>query len=235
MHGKAEGIIRKYSGGVTFDISGSSTASNIKSGMLVTFARSYEYDSVGRTIRATALDNRIGCACLLEIMRSIVQTWNKDIRIVFAFTAGEEKNNSILDRIALKYRAGFGIVVDAAYAVPVPFDVENMVIPKLGNGCAVQYIGNGFIVRKSILETIKKEALIRKIPFQLEIPSPDIGRTNFPKLHRAGIPGCVLNIPVRYQHCQISEADMNDVDSASCMIKMVIELFEKNKGINFFN
>lgn len=199
----------------------------IFSGDLISFARSFALDR--NIVEATALDDRIGCACLISLLDLIKRGNTKDLEIVFTFTTDEETDGAILDEIASLYDVDFGIIVDAAYAKPVSFDTEGMQIPELGKGCAVQYIGNNFVIDKDIIKKIEDCAIKQNISFQREIPIPNLGRTNFSKFQRTSKPGCVINIPVCSQHKQISKADIRDLESAQNLILSVLDMFDSDK------
>jgi putative aminopeptidase FrvX len=195
---------------------------SIKVGDLISFRRMFEVN--GNEIRATALDNRIGCAVLVEVLQKIIiqESLLKMVTVVFVFSALEEKDSSNLDRIANFYNPFFGIVVDAAYAQPVDFDDTGMNIPKIGKGCAIQSQGKDFIVSSEVLKMLERIAVSNNISFQKETPSPLIGRTNFPKLHISGVRGGVINIPVAYQHREYSVANLKDIISAVVFIEAVL-------------
>jgi len=197
---------------------------NINVGDIVSFSRSFKIKN--NLIEATALDNRIGCACLIYLMKKIIKKNINDLELIFTFTAGEERDSSILDKIATKYDVNFGIIVDAAYAEPVSFETNNMSIPKLGKGCALQYLGKNFVVDKNIISKIEQLAKKENILIQKEIPIPNLGRTNFSKFQQTGILGCVINIPVRDQHEQISKTNVDDFYSAAKLILSIVKTFK---------
>ncbi len=222
-----KGKIIQDTSDIIFETENPKLQEKINSGDIISFSRYFSTDQ--KTIKATALDNRIGCACLIYLIDNLKNNIEDDLKIIFTFTSGEEKDKSILDKIATEHDVDFGIIVDAAYAKPVSFGTDNMSIPELGKGCAIQYIGLNFIVNKNIINTIEKCASREKISFQKEIPLPNLGRTNFSKFQQTGKTGCVINIPVKNQHEQISEASIKDFDSASNLIMLVIEMFRNGK------
>jgi endoglucanase len=216
-----EGKIFQDANDIIFKPKDEKNRNKIEEGDIISFNRCFFYNR--SNIEATALDNRIGCICLIELIKKISP---KDLEIIFTFTSGEETDSSNLGDIALKYNVDFGIIVDAAYAKPVSFGADNMSIPELGKGCAVQYIGKNFIINKTIVDKVEKRAKKDKISFQREIPLPNLGRTNFSKLQEKGITGCIINIPVKNQHEQISEANIYDLESANKLILSVIKMLE---------
>lgn len=96
---------------------------------LVSFKRTFQIQP-NNEIEATALDNRVGCAILLELLENIIPPENATF--VYVFSVQEEINNSNLNEIILHYGIDYGIVVESAYALPVHFDTKGMIIPELG-------------------------------------------------------------------------------------------------------
>lgn len=195
---------------------------NVKTGDLVSFKRSFNYRGV--EIGATALDNRVGCSVVIELMKKIKVP--ADLTIVTVFSVQEEKDSATLNTIAMDYRIDFGLIIDAAYANPVDFDSKDMNIPELGKGCAIQYLGKDFIVEHRTIRKIEKLASSNSIPIQKEIPSPDLGRTNFPMIQKGGVLCGVVNIPVRYQHREISETNIEDALSAIDLLSLIVKNFQ---------
>lgn len=218
------GLILQDTSDIVFEPHDKKSHDQIKTGDLISFARTFSCKN--NCIKATSLDNRIGCACLIDLMEKIKNNDDyKNLQIFFTFTAGEERDKSILDKIAIENNIDFGVIIDAAYAKPVNFGTDNMSIPETGKGCAIQYLGANFVVNKEIISLVEKIAFKEGIFFQKEIPLPELGRTNFSKLQQAGKPGCVINIPVKNQHEQFSEADIADFYSARNLILSIIKSF----------
>ena len=196
-----------------------SEASNIFAGELISFERCFKIEN--DIITAVALDNRVGCAAIIELMRDIEIP--KDLSIITVFSTEEEKDCSTVGIIADKYKPDFGIIVDAAYAKPIDIDTNKTSIPELGNGCAIQYLGKNFIVSRSITQKFEELATKNNIKYQPEIPFPDMGRTNFPQLEKVGVKTGVINIPVRYQHTSQSQFSIFDAMEAMKLLQAMID------------
>lgn len=176
----------------------------------------------GDMVRATALDNRVGCTALIEIMREIIKS-EMDVSVTFVFSAGEETNSSKWDDFP---RDVYPIVMDAAYAEPIRFndEVGKISIPILGKGCAIQHFGTDFVVNENERKFLYDLAYINNIPVQSEIPPKNLGRTNFSKISKiSGGKGVVVNIPVRDQHSNISTVNVNDLKSAVDLVLALLK------------
>jgi putative aminopeptidase FrvX len=178
-------------------------------------------------VKATSLDNRVGCFLATEIMKKIKNKLPNDLSVKFVFSAGEESGKFLLNKVIKKNNSSV-IIIDAAYAEPVKFtnaggDVK---IPKIGNGCAIQTRGKNFVIKKDIIKKIEKLAFNNKIKFQKEIPPPNQGQTNLSGLKIKNKQNClVINVPVKNQHEKTSECDIKDIQSALDLVSMIVKNF----------
>lgn len=195
---------------------------NIEPGDIVAFERSFLKN--GDEIRASALDNRIGCSVLVETLTMAVKNGSTK-RLVFMFSRKEETDESSFEDIINFYPGAFAVVVDAAYAQPIEFDTNSpdASIPALGEGCAVQTKGKSFIVSEDDILKIKNIAKENNIKIQEERAPLGFGKTNLAKLQKQGIKrGIVINIPVRDQHHQIATTNLYDANEAVRLISEIV-------------
>lgn len=195
----------------------------VVAGDVVAFERAFLKNE--NEIKASALDNRIGCSVLVELLADAVKKKNKN-RLIFVFSTKEEVDQSYFKEIIVSSEDAFAIIVDAAYAQPVEFDVNlpDVSIPILGNGCAVQTKGKGFIVLESDIENIKKIAEDNGIKIQEERAPDGFGKTNLAKMLKQGIKsGVVINVPVRDQHHQLATTNIFDAVEAVKLISKMLD------------
>ncbi len=196
---------------------------SIEAGDIVAFKRSFINN--GGEIRASALDNRIGCSVLIEILTIAVKNGSKN-RLVFVFSRKEEMDGSSFGDIISLYKNSSAVIVDAAYAQPVEFEtnVSDVSIPILGAGCAIQTKGLGFTVLETDITEMKKIAKENDIKIQEERAPDGFGKTNLAKWQMQGIKrGVVINIPVRDQHHQIAMTNLSDAKEAIRLILQIVK------------
>jgi endoglucanase len=170
-------------------------------------------------ITSPALDNRVGCASLLDVLRTIEA--NDSYTIVALFSTQHEQASELsLVSILTEINPDFAIIVDAAYAKPV--QMENWTIPELGKGPALQLIGQGFIPNGQTIRLVEDTAKRRGLPYQFEIPDSKSGFTDAAKLP-ATLPYAVINIPVRDQHTAYSMANVSDITTTSSLVTAIVE------------
>jgi len=216
-----KGKIMAKAGGITFDLDNKNEKNDIAPGDVISFERYFQVD--GDIAKAIALDNRVGCAAIIELVKNIGSL--EGLSVVAVFSTGEESDCSTVGKVAARYKPDFGIVIDAAYAKPIDMDPERTSIPEIGCGCAIQRLGENFVVDPEVVGRFEKIAETNNIKCQSEIPLPDLGRTNVPQLDRASIKTGVINIPVRYQHTSNSEFSVNDAAAAIKLILAFIKQF----------
>lgn len=202
--------------------------SKIKEGDIVAFNRCFVQKENG-IVEASALDNRVGCSVLLNVMKNIINNISRGVTLVFIFSTKEEVDESCFKYVIKKYGGDFAIVCDAAYAQPVDFKItekSGALIPILGNGCAIQLIGKGFKVEKEIIKEIENIAQSNNIKFQEERAPKGLGKTNLARMLQQGVKkGAVINVPVRNQHRQFATVNMLDIKSATLLILSLLKQF----------
>ncbi|NMA66847.1 MAG: M42 family metallopeptidase [Clostridiaceae bacterium] len=171
----------------------------------------------GRII-SKALDDRIGCAILVELA---LQNPDTDNEIYYVFTTQEE--------VGLRgaKTAAFGIIPDMALAIDVcdtgdTPDCKAMAV-KLGEGPAVKIKDRSVISHPHIKDKLIRLAEENNIPYQLEIMTH--GGTDAGSIHitAGGIPSGGVSIPSRYIHDTAEMVDMNDVKNSVKLLKKFVE------------
>ncbi len=176
-------------------------------------------ESAGERLIAKSLDDRIGCAILIEMLRRLKQTPHE----VYCVFSVQEETTSVGARTA-----AYSIDPDIAIAVDVtgtgdtpkaqPMAVE------MGKGPAIKVRDAGMIADPRVKDWMVQCAKAAKIPYQLEIFR--LGTTDVQVIQavRAGIPSGGVLVPARYVHSQIEMVDLGDVENA---VKLLVELLRK--------
>ncbi|NLM75588.1 MAG: M42 family metallopeptidase [Clostridiaceae bacterium] len=169
-------------------------------------------------IISKALDDRIGCAILIELAK---QNPDTDNEIYYVFTTQEE--------VGLRgaRTAAFGILPDMALAVDVCDTGDTPrckpMAVKLGEGPAIKIKDRSVIAHPHIKDRLIELAEGNGIPYQLEIMKD--GGTDAGSIHitAGGIPSGGVSIPTRYIHGTAEMVDMNDVENSVKLLKKFVE------------
>jgi tetrahedral aminopeptidase len=176
-------------------------------------------ETVGERLIAKSLDDRIGCAILIETLRRLRQTPHE---IYFVFSVQEE-TTSVGARTS-----AYSIDPDLALAVDVTGTGDTPKAPpmavELGKGPAIKVRDAGMIADPRVKDWMVQRAKAAKIPYQLEIFQ--LGTTDVQVVQsvRGGVPSGCVSIPARYVHSQAEMVDLADVENA---VKLLVELMKK--------
>lgn len=174
-------------------------------------------------IVAKSLDDRIGCAILIEMIKNL-----KDIKLkndlFFTFTVQEEVGLRGARTAAYGIHPDLGIAIDVTIAgdTPEPPKVDLY----LGKGPAIKIKDVSMItnpiVKKLMIDTANKY----NIPYQLEVLP--YGGTDAGAIHltKDGILAGCISIPCRYVHSPSEMVDLHDVNYA---VQLGIKIIEEYK------
>jgi endoglucanase len=166
-----------------------------------------------------AMDDRIGCAVLIEVLRRLEETPH-DLHVVFA----------VQEEVGLRgaRTSAYGIDPDIAIAVDVTGTgdtPESMPMAvKLGQGPAVKVKDRRMIAHPQVRQLLVDCAEEAGIPYQLEVL--EYGSTDAAaiQLVRAGVPAGCLSVPCRFIHSPSEMVDENDVEN---VVRLLIEALKK--------
>lgn len=175
-----------------------------------------EYLENNHIIVSKAIDNRVGCFVLLDIIKSDLNTDND---LYFVFTVQEE--------VGLRgaKTSSYSVIPDYAFSVDVTDtgdfpDSPDMEV-KLGGGVAIKAMDRSIVCDKEVFSVLTDIAKKEDIPFQREIMSDGGTDAGAIALSRGGVKTGGLSIPVRYIHSPSEMADKNDISSCIKLMKAV--------------
>jgi len=186
----------------------------VKIGDVATFQRPFL--DLGKRLVAKSMDDRIGCAVLIETLRSLKTTPHE---LYFVFTTQEE----VGPRGALT--SAFGIDPDIGLAVDVTLTGDT---PKsspmaisLGKGPAVKVKDSGMLADARIVDWMCTTAEKRHIPYQREVLESGSTDAMSIQVARSGVLAGCLSIPCRYVHTPSEMVDYEDVQNS---VKLMVAL-----------
>jgi putative aminopeptidase FrvX len=168
------------------------------------FTRSFE--DMGKRLVAKTMDDRVGCAILIETLRQLKKTPHE---VHFVFSVQEEMT------LAGAQTSAYQIGPDVALAVDVTDVGDTPEAPKmavaLGKGPAIKVQDAGMVAHRGVKELMIKRAEEKRLPYQLEVLQG--GTTDAAAIQptRAGVPSGCLSIPCRYVHTPSEMVDYDDV------------------------
>jgi len=180
--------------------------------------------SNGKTILAKALDDRAGCAMVVEIFQRLKGIHHQNT-IYGVMTVQEEVGLRGAATSVNVVKPDLAIVVDVTVATDTPGINDNEVATKnyLGKGPVIGFYDASMIPNIPLRNLVVRTAEENNIPYQVEVMAG--GGTDAGKIHiyRQGVPSVVIGIPVRYIHDHIGVAHLDDYRNAVDLICRLVE------------
>lgn len=176
-------------------------------GQAVGFVRPFA--DLGQRVVAKALDDRIGCVMLVEILRQLSDSAHD---VYFVFSVQEEVGLRGARTSAYGLEPDIGIALDVTAAADTP-EAPKMAM-KLATGPCIKVMDSGMLSHPGIKKLLIETAKAHDIPYQLEVlPSGSTDAAAI-QLARSGVPAGCVSIACRYIHTPSEMIDMDDVENA---------------------
>ncbi len=166
-----------------------------------------------------AMDNRVGCAVLLEVMSGIEDCEND---LYFVFTVQEEIGLRGAKTAAFAIKPDAAIAVDVTDAEDTPDFVKTSV--RLGGGAAVKVMDRSIICDAELRGGLISAAKENSIPYQLEVMTDGGTDAGAIQLTRSGIKTGGISIPTRYIHSTSEMADIHDINSCVKLLRAFLRV-----------
>jgi putative aminopeptidase FrvX len=195
---------------------GPDNAKKVKLGDRATFAT--HFTRLGPSLRAKALDDRLGVATLIELLRHAPP----NIDLLAVFTVQEEVGARGAHVAAYALNPDLAIALDCTPANDLPAwnsggqhadpsDGENTRYnTRLGDGPAIYVADNSTLSDPRLIRHLVETAEANGIPYQIRQPGG--GGTDAGAIHkqRTGIPSVSVSVPGRYAHTAAMLARLED-------------------------
>ncbi len=179
---------------------------------------------LGDRIAVKSLDDRCGCACILEALRLLKEEKAElPCRVAVLFSAQEETNFGGCLAAAYRINPDIAIAVDVSFALTSDAPKERCGI--MGKG---PQIGISPTLNKSLSDKLIQIAKEKEIPYQPEVMGAHTG-TNADALSnmRGGVVTGVVSIPLRYMHTPIEQVSLTDLE----MVGKLLAEFAKQASL----
>ena len=173
-------------------------------------------------IKGKALDDRVGCAVLLDMINS-----DLEYDAYFSFSVQEEIGLRGATTAAYGIAPEFAIVLETTTAADLIDVPEHKKVCKLGEGAAVSFMDRSTLYSKELFDTAFRVADEQGIKIQ---PKTVVaGGNNAGAIHkaRAGIRTITINTPCRYLHSPSCVCDTRDIESVRTLAEALLTDFAK--------
>ncbi len=194
---------------------------HVKVGDYATFES--EYVDMGRYIKAKALDDRVGCAVITEVLK---EEFNLDL--YGAFTVQEEVGLRGAGAVAFAVEPEIAIIIEGTTCADISKDEKDYVTTP-GMGPAISLMDHTSSSNGRFLRRIVEVAEKNNIPYQYRRGT--FGGNDAGKIHRAK-EGCItatISVPTRYIHSPISMINKEDYENVVKLVKLVLKSLEEGE------
>lgn len=170
-------------------------------------------------LKARAIDDRVGCAAMIELIKS-----DLPYDTYFAFNVQEEVGLRGSKASAFSIAPEAAIVLEATTAADIAFVEEGRKVCFLGKGPVVSFMDRRTIYNRGLYELAMKTAAEKGIKCQPKLAIAGGNDSGSVHLSREGVKTLAVSLPCRYLHspsCVIKENDAVET------LKLVRALIEK--------
>lgn len=189
-------------------------------GDYITFKSNY-LEFGNNKIKGKALDDRIGCSILLNILRKKI-----DIDFYVAFTVMEEVGLIGAQTVAYNIEPDLAIILEGTISADLPEVDDHSKVTIIGNGPALSIIDSTTIYKKEMIEFTKKIAKMNNIPLQIRKSSAGGNDAGPIHVNKAGAKVISLSVPCRYIHSPTCVASKDDYLNAEKLVNNLIKNIE---------
>ena len=169
-------------------------------------------------IKGRALDDRAGCAILIDMIKS-----DLPYDMYFNFAAGEEVGFGIAQTAFYKVQPDYAVVVETTTAADLADVPENKKVCELGKGGVISFMDRRTIYPKELFD--KAFELADKHGIKAQVKSAVAGGNNAGVIHKTagGIKTITVSLPCRYLHSPSCVLKKEDIFESARLIRVLSE------------
>ena len=174
----------------------------------------------GGNVTAKALDDRIGCYILIEVLKRLSKPYND---LYFVFTVQEELGCRGSKVTAQRISPDIGIAVDITPAHDYPCDQEGS--NTLGDGAAIKVSDPSVVCDEYLVSEMVKCCEENQIKYQYDVIYRGGTDTSSINLSNYGVRVAAVSVATRFPHGPNSMINMGD---AECSIELLQHYLNRN-------
>lgn len=176
------------------------------------------YKTIGDHIVGKALDDRIGCALLLEMVKE-----EYDHDVYFCFTVQEEVGLRGAHIATHRIRPDYTIAVETTTCNDTPEVREHEYSTQYGKGAVLTLIDGSSMSDKEMITTLYKQAKDNGIKVQYKTLARGGNDTGAMQRAAGGAKSVSLSIPCKYIHSPVCMANKNDINALYETVKLCMK------------
>lgn len=169
-------------------------------------------------IKGKALDDRAGCAILIDMIKS-----DLPYDMYFNFAAGEEVGFGIAATAFYRVQPDYAIVVETTTAADLADVPESKRVCSLGDGGVISFMDRRTIYPKDLFD--KAFELAKKHGIKAQVKSLVAGGNNAGVIHKTagGVKTITVSLPCRYLHSPSCVLNKEDITESARLIRVLAE------------
>ena len=158
-------------------------------------------------LKSKALDDRLGCAVMLELLRE-----DLPCDVWYAFTVQEEIGSGAMTA-AHRLKPDAGLVIECTTAADLPFVKGALRTCSFGGGAAIPTADSGTLYHPALVRTAREAATQAGVPWQDKLTIA--GGTDAKHISQSGygVPMVAISAPGRYLHSPVSCVKWSDAEA----------------------
>lgn len=195
-------------------------------GSFATFAPNFKtFGKNNRMLASKALDDRFGCALLIEVMRELTKNPPKDLAldIYFCFTVREEVGLSGARVAAQNIEPDYAVVLETTAVADIADVPDCSRVASVGEGGVISLMDRSTIYPREMIDMALEVA--RENNIKAQIKKYVSGGNDAGHIHKsgAGVKTLALSAPTKYLHSPVCVASLDDYEAMLALIlKMII-------------
>ena len=175
---------------------------------------------MGKRVAGRPIDDRVGCAVLLEVAEYFSKNTPKN-DLYYVFSVQEEVGCRGAKTAAYGICTDYALVFDVTGTGDVP--TSKPMACKIGGGAAIKIKDSSVICHKEVVDKLLSVAKENNIPHQCEILTYGGTDTSAIQMTGSGAMVGALSIPSRYIHSGVETCDLADAEACVKLAARFIE------------
>ncbi len=165
-----------------------------------------------------ALDDRVGCTALLELLRG-----DYPVTVVGVFTVQEEVGLRGARVAAYRVAPSLAIVLEGTVCADLPGREPHEEATRLGDGAVLSVMDRSSIAHPELVRVLSGLAGRHGIPYQWRRTA--MGGNDAGEIHtaRGGVPSASVSVPCRYIHGPVALARLRDLEAVVRLVETFLQ------------
>lgn len=174
---------------------------------------------LGDRVSARSLDDRLGCATLVEALKRLEGPARRARGTVdFVFSVGEEIGRLGAQHYSKSASPARVYPIDTFVTSDSPLESKRLAYARLGEGAVLRAFDESGLTPAAEIARVAAMARRHKIPLQLGVTAGGNDGSVFRSLETVNVP---IGFPLRYAHSAVETADLRDAESVIDLVEVL--------------